>query len=127
MTQRPIKFRAWDKEERQMYELPPFVALLDTIDGRQIKAQMQFTGLHDKNGKEIWEGDVVCATWKEGDVIQDTFEVTWGEEGGYFLRWEMGEHYIPALGTEGYTLEVIGNVWENPELLDTKARREKMN
>lgn len=96
-----------------MYYLPPFVALLDTVDGRQIKAQMQYTGLKDKNGlQEVYEGDVI----QEPDG--DTFVVEWGQFGcdyhggmGYPLNDPDGDR-APE------NIEVIGNIWENPELKD---------
>ena len=69
---------------------------------------MQFTGLHDKNGKEIYEGDLLK------DDRNEVLEVKWGE-----AEWLAGKLALNANnffeGKCNY-LEVIGNVWENPKL-----------
>lgn len=105
MKHREIKFRAWDRKEKKMYYLPPFVALIDTIDGRQIKAQMQFTGLHDKNGKEIYEGDIVRSGGTNYKVKM---------EFGMWMPFDTTGEY----GPEPENTTIIGNIYENSELLN---------
>ena len=76
---------------------------------------MQFTGLHDKNGKEIYEDDIIlhgmlCQRWKigfkEGSFLAQIVDEDYEEDLKYL-----------GIGLEGNGTEVIGNVWENPELL----------
>jgi hypothetical protein len=112
---REIKFRAWRGKE-MIYDV--IVWNNETIlevdeyehNQREVKAIMQFTGLTDKNGKEIYEGDIVKSPKKE-------YEVVWNNE---CARWGLldGINYPVAIHHEGTTLEVIGNVHENPELLN---------
>ena len=70
----------------------------------------QFTGLKDKRGNEIFEGDIVQDGW---DCIN---LVVWDEEtGGLYFKSENGV-FSTALDTEFETMLVIGNLYDNPEL-----------
>ena len=78
---------------------------------------MKYIGFKDKNGKEIYEGDVVEA-WSQGSkgrgVVKRRID-------GYWLMypaWQNGEVWALCLSNEGIAgVEVIGNIYENPELL----------
>lgn len=103
---REIKFRAWDKrtnkfDERFPRELKDFGELGWTLTSNDFEFQ-QYTGLKDKNDKEIYEGDIVKGGWND-DVYPVEFTFRW-------------IHQYVEYGME--PLEVIGNVYENPELLD---------
>jgi len=75
---------------------------------------MQFTGLHDKNGKEIYEGDIVKDNWGGGiGAIQDMREVSRLLSDGFLAGQENDDGSL-------YDAEVIGNIYENPELLEGK-------
>lgn len=114
---REIKFRAWDKL-RKCFEERPFViskegkTFYEYIGGGQIEdyhlVLMQFTGLKDKNGKEIYSGDILKARYFNGDLKVSAVEYNEKEcaftlsNGAFFGRFEN---------------EVIGNIYENPDLL----------
>ena len=129
---REIKFRAWDKERKQMrnvYELNckregisvrvsnGYVGTLQIGDLGEAEL-MQYTGLKDKNGKEIYEGDILatkndgkdgCDAWNE----QIMGAVRWNEIDAYFtgLPYDEESIYGPQYAY------IIGNIYENPELL----------
>ncbi|MGG0794675.1 YopX family protein [Brevibacillus laterosporus] len=164
---REIKFRAWDKKCKEMFpvhelEFDKISQLLETVIGYDdhdsdgwtrhgghgnryangVRFEiMQFTGLHDKNGKEIYEGDIIKRNFEIGRVVinpislgAEDYEI---DDSGYFIG------VVSYRPSEGYVLnkckkfndddelqskksgvkiypnhaEVIGNIYENPDLL----------
>jgi uncharacterized phage protein (TIGR01671 family) len=123
-TQRAIKFRAWDKLEKRFtypdkgyqghYVLTlngQFQNLQNGSGGDEYVVQ-QFTGLKDYESNDIYEGDIVRY---ELDGIVYTQTVEWGNNG-----WEMIDTrlYSTPLITNLPNFEVIGNIFEHPELLN---------
>lgn len=117
---REIKFRAWDEQNKVMeYKV-------NVNDGKPVKygyqwfnhgntihdsELMQYTGLKDKNGKEIYEGDLIKVDDEHLYII--CFRV---QDSGYIGSNEYGydEQDLCYLACN---YEVIGNIYENPELL----------
>jgi uncharacterized phage protein (TIGR01671 family) len=122
---REIKFRAWYASRQKMInsemlfineESDHGTCSLDTTI-KNLKSDyilMQFTGLHDKNGKEIYEGDVIAV-----DGEDKPMKITWGERQATFCieseAWVFPHYFGEAL--ESKDCVVIGNIYENPELL----------
>lgn len=131
---REIKFRAWDKSKRRMLDVeqlefdlngelvsifchgPIFSNdsenMIGEIPDLSRVVLMQYTGLHDKNGREIYEGDIIKN--EHGQVM----EVQYFPESAAF---GVGDYYLRTIGA-GTSLEVIGNIFEDKQLLEVTER-----
>ena len=123
---REIKFRAWIKEENKMINVETidftdksmqYLKKNEIIDAYLLRRMifddielMQYTGINDKNGKEIYEGDIIIC--KYGPEIM--MEVKWVDEGFRTLGKYNGDNYV---GYVKNSAEVIGNIYENFELV----------
>jgi uncharacterized phage protein (TIGR01671 family) len=124
MEQREIKFRVWSQEyEKLIYfgfkELSNNRGEIEEANIDWLKSQ-QYTGLKDKKGNEIYEGDIVISENKIS-LGEDAWEIIF-EKGAFMIKRE--NEYIPLyqIGTKNTILEddkikIIGNIYENPELL----------
>ena len=145
---REIKFRAWNKKLKQMNQVKSlsFVAhqdgRLDFIDAGwkwmpEVFELMQFTCLYDKNGKEIYEGDIV--RWHKILHTSRGKEIDWGEAIGIIehnvsawsseieikhIKGKPSSHFYDEMGARFMfdEIEVIGNIYENPELLEGEKK-----
>ena len=129
---REIKFRVWDTEIKRMAH---WDMLLDCwihwLRGEDPKAiVMQYTGLKDKYGKEIWEGDVVMFLTEPpgaGGKTKKCCGEVWyrPEECGYSVKspqfmYSSGRPMIIGLCPRPEYYEVVGNIYKNPDLLEAK-------
>lgn len=113
------KFRAWNIESKEMLEHDFIVETVmwggdivrdfsDVINGEDVFILMQSTGLHDVNGKEIFEGDIVQCWYEKGFVTM--------RQGSWII--ETNKEYLGALYEYSDEARVIGNIHENPGLLE---------
>lgn len=116
-------FRAWITSQNYMaIQGTPDLETLQSFMFHYGKEEniMQFTGLSDKNGSKIFEGDIVTykrsvGNWT-GQTMTTTHKIIFTEEVNAFVM-DYGSSYIKLRKHWGYEYEVIGNVFENPELL----------
>lgn len=116
---REIKFRAWDKARKEYWG--PYDFLNDETLPRPIRNMVveQYTGLKDKNGKEICEGDLVKGRWwRAKNARLDTEGEIKFNDGWFYIKDDPdGQDRLGVPIHNCYNLEIIGNIHENPELL----------
>jgi len=134
---REIKYKAWLKEEKKM-------VIVETIDFSEKSIQylekneiidayllrttfledielMQYTGIKDKNGKEIYEGDILKYKFPYDRRLKHVSLVKFIETEASFGLKDIYGNEIPLYRiTANNYFEVIGNIYENPELLEGK-------
>jgi len=126
---REIKFRAWVKEKKAIFEviLIDYVTkkvtyllervghLLSIRDAKFNDVElMQYTGLKDKNNKEIYEGDILFESFGER-----YYKVVF-ENGGFRAEFKVDfdEHSFDLIDVVAQGCEIVGNIYENPELME---------
>lgn len=125
---REIKFRAYEKKMREIipvYNIDFKNRMINTgilwrtFDEIEL---MQYTGLKDKNSKEIYEGDILTDHGEEYLLYESRLYVEYSKERGSFDFIDKFDYFGPSRYTAfqiNYEqFEVIGNIYENPELLE---------
>ncbi|MDB5344223.1 MAG: putative phage protein [Schlesneria sp.] len=129
----PLRFRAWQHEFKKMYEVwQVYIGQQGGFMGRakdgEVRQQvgladtfvlMQYTGLTDKNGVEIFEGDVVVFEAKR----YEPFRVEYSQFYAGFIGLNQFNNQSPELAKwcRCKDIEVIGNIYQNPDLLPSNA------
>ena len=120
---RTHKYRVWDTVENRMVllDVPYNEGFIDIVDGCIVPASdqskrrfifLQFTGLLDKNGVEVFEGDI--CNWGAKDVFPYVIELV---DGGFQLVYKGDDASMNLMQKTAQNIEVIGNIFSNPELL----------
>ena len=127
---REIKFRAWSTKFNKFlsvgFHIIGETTLFDLLNQHRIEELdtlkiTQFTGLKDKNKKDIYEGDILSFDPENRDCAF----VSWDDfYSGFCLEWPTGKRRRPDKESlcSDMRLEIIGNIMENPELLDKKQK-----
>lgn len=121
---RELKFRAWDRFNKRMLNVNnlanegSFIVAYknrgDSIGLSDIEADiMQYTGIKDINGKEIFESDIL--SWQDGYLNEHINAVAWSDKSLWWALNYEGE-FVESL-SRAELPEVVGNIYENPELV----------
>src|SRR5258708_442146 len=121
---REIKFRTWFKDIKRMV-ITDQITLISPVyamdDGGNV-VTMQFTGLTDKNGKEIYEGDLLLVGKDEDHRFYPPVFVKWRNDRWVFASqqggcWSFQDSYfgLDTMLATGNVVQVIGNIYETPE------------
>lgn len=132
---REIKFRAWDKVNKKMcssigtgrttyggnlcLEITKCRPDVDSLDNKATAPfnyeLMQFTGVTDRNGVEVWEGDIIG--YKDEVALR---EIAWDNRRGGWNAYDKEGNCFDGISwiTVTTNRQVLGNIYENPELLN---------
>ena len=138
-NKRSIKFRVWDIRRKRMIFGPTdenpnsswvfnMYESCQNTDYADFLKLMQFTGLYDRSGKEVYEGDVICGSNRKRWIVE------WGKAGWCLNNELIADPKYKFAGEEKYSfdrwmefhpegrclVEILGNLYEHPDLIGEK-------
>lgn len=117
---REIKFRVWDNETNKFWHEGRNLSLVSLVSDNLVNDDStvleQYTGLKDKNGVEIYEGDIICQQMR---FVETNGVIFWQEDKARFAV-NLDGFITTITKPQEHSYEVIGNIHENPELLEDK-------
>ena len=118
---REIKFKAWDKLNKEMFNVESINfqerrVYRDTVSYREFNdiELIQYTGLKDKNNKEIYEGDILFESFGERYYRVIFKNGSFSTE----FKGDFEEYSFDLIDVVAQSCEVVGNIYENPELME---------
>ena len=128
---REIEFRAWDQVKKKMVRcsihqdglaIQAGYNIMTAPTPARFMVPMQYTGLKDANGVKIFEGDIIQIGKTSRHILKVEFINAY--VGGWVLTHEDSSKWLSLGAREDYELTVVGNIYENPKLLQASVGTE---
>lgn len=126
---RDIKFRGFDSVNKVMLPVESinfregYISLNEgdnsVTDTLEMIELIRYTGVKDRNGKEIYEGDIVSFYNDEEYKLKSTNALVIYDSGAFMLEHKkLGKEYLGEMDIENMCIKIVGNIYDNPELLE---------